>query len=74
MRLDEGGDLVISPLSAEDVPAEAVSLKAESTEMHATDLPITEHATDPRGVTLMDFGLFDLLGLQTLAATMTFVP
>ncbi|WP_264159296.1 transposase [Actinomadura rudentiformis] len=33
VRLDEGGDLVISPLSAEDVPAEAVALKAELTEM-----------------------------------------
>ncbi len=31
--VDEGGDLVISPLTAEDVPAEAVSLKAELTEM-----------------------------------------
>ncbi|ETT24074.1 transposase [Rhodococcus ruber Chol-4] len=33
VRLDEGGDLVISPLSAEDVPAEAITLKAELTEM-----------------------------------------
>lgn len=33
VRLDDGGELVISPLSAEDVPAEAVSLKAELTEM-----------------------------------------
>lgn len=33
VRPDEGGDLVISPLSAEDVPAEAVALKAELTEM-----------------------------------------
>jgi hypothetical protein len=33
VRLDEGGDLVISPLSAEDVPAEAVSLKQELTQM-----------------------------------------
>lgn len=33
VRLDKGGDLVISPLSAEDVPAEAVALKAELTEM-----------------------------------------
>ncbi len=32
-RLDEGGDLVISPLTAEDVPAEAIALKAELTEM-----------------------------------------
>jgi TnpA family transposase len=31
---------------------------------NATDLPITEHATDTRGVTLVNFGLFDLLGLQ----------
>ncbi len=27
MRLDDGGDLVISPLTAEDVPAEATALK-----------------------------------------------
>ena len=33
MRLDDDGDLVISPLSAEDVPAETVALKAELTEM-----------------------------------------
>ncbi len=33
VRLDEAGDLVISPLTAEDVPAEAVALKAELTEM-----------------------------------------
>ena len=33
VRLDDAGDLVISPLSAEDVPAEAVVLKAELTEM-----------------------------------------
>ncbi|WP_152104033.1 hypothetical protein, partial [Rhodococcus aetherivorans] len=33
VRLDEAGDLVISPLSAEDVPAEATALKAELTEM-----------------------------------------
>jgi TnpA family transposase len=33
VRLDDAGDLVISPLSAEDVPAEAVALKAELTEM-----------------------------------------
>lgn len=33
VRVDEGGDLVISPLSAEDVPAESISLKAELTEM-----------------------------------------
>ncbi|MGW0522117.1 hypothetical protein [Crossiella sp. NPDC003009] len=33
VRLDGDGDLVISPLSAEDVPAEATALKAELTEM-----------------------------------------
>jgi hypothetical protein len=33
VRLDADGDLVISPLSAEDIPAEAVALKAELTEM-----------------------------------------
>jgi len=33
VRLDEAGDLVISPLTAEDVPTEAVALKAELTEM-----------------------------------------
>lgn len=33
VRVDEGGDLVISPLTAEDVPAEAIALKAELTEM-----------------------------------------
>ncbi len=33
VRLDENGDLVISPLTAEDVPTEAVALKAELTEM-----------------------------------------
>ena len=33
MRLDEADDLVISPLAAEDVPAEATALKAELTEM-----------------------------------------
>ncbi len=33
VRLDEAGDLVISPLSAEDVPAEAIALKAELTAM-----------------------------------------
>nr|WP_280423919.1 transposase [Nocardia carnea] len=31
---------------------------------NATDLPITEHATDTHGVTLANFGLFDLLGMQ----------
>ncbi|QRP50672.1 Tn3 family transposase [Amycolatopsis sp. FDAARGOS 1241] len=31
---------------------------------NATDIPITEHATDTHGVTLVDYGLFDLLGLQ----------
>jgi TnpA family transposase len=29
-----------------------------------TDIPITEHGTDTHGVTLVNFGLFDLLGLQ----------
>ncbi|MER5421075.1 Tn3 family transposase [Streptosporangium roseum] len=28
----------------------------------ATDLPITEHATGTRGATLVNFGLFDLVG------------
>lgn len=31
---------------------------------NAADLPITEHATDTHGVTLVNFGLFDLLGMQ----------
>lgn len=31
---------------------------------NATDLPITEHATDTHGVTLVNFALFDLVGLQ----------
>jgi hypothetical protein len=31
---------------------------------NATDLPITEHATDTHGVTLVNLGLFDLLGMQ----------
>lgn len=31
---------------------------------NSTDLPIAEHATDTHGVTLVNFGLFDLLGLQ----------
>ncbi|MFD3592591.1 Tn3 family transposase [Nocardia sp. NPDC058640] len=31
---------------------------------NATDLPITEHATDTHGVTLVNFALFDLLGMQ----------
>ncbi len=31
---------------------------------NATDLPITEHATDTHGVTLVNFGLFDLLRMQ----------
>lgn len=29
-----------------------------------TDLPITEHATDTHGVTLVDFALLDLVGMQ----------
>lgn len=33
MRLDDGGDLVVSPLSAEDIPVEATALKAELTSM-----------------------------------------
>ncbi|MCE7011757.1 Tn3 family transposase [Kibdelosporangium philippinense] len=33
VRLDDAGDLVISPLSAEDIPAEATALKAELTAM-----------------------------------------
>lgn len=31
---------------------------------NATDIPVTEHATDTHGVTLVNFALFDLLGLQ----------
>nr|WP_260423281.1 transposase [Streptomyces spectabilis] len=31
---------------------------------NATDLPITEHATDTHGVTLVNFALFDLVGKQ----------
>lgn len=31
--MDDSGDLVISPLSAEDIPAEATALKAELTSM-----------------------------------------
>lgn len=31
---------------------------------NATDLPIAEHATDTHGVTLVNFALFDLVGLQ----------
>jgi TnpA family transposase len=31
---------------------------------NATDLPITEHATDSHEVTLVNFALFDLVGLQ----------
>ena len=33
VRLDDAGDLVISPLTAEDIPGEAVALKAELTDM-----------------------------------------
>ena len=29
---------------------------------NATDLPVSEHATDTHGVTLINFGLFDLVG------------
>lgn len=31
---------------------------------NATDLPVTEHATDTHGVTLVNLGLFDLVGKQ----------
>jgi len=31
---------------------------------HATDVPITEHATDTHGASLLNFALFDLCGLQ----------
>jgi TnpA family transposase len=31
---------------------------------NATDLPITEHATDTHGATLANFALFDLCGRQ----------
>jgi TnpA family transposase len=31
---------------------------------NAADIPVTEHATDTHGVTLVNFGLFDLVGLQ----------
>jgi TnpA family transposase len=31
---------------------------------NATDLPITEHATDTHGASLLNFALFDLVGLQ----------
>ena len=31
---------------------------------NATDLPITEHATDTHGATLVNFALFDLVGKQ----------
>lgn len=33
VRLDDAGELVISPLTAEDIPGEAVALKAELTDM-----------------------------------------
>ena len=29
-----------------------------------TDVPITEHATDTHGASLINFALFDLVGLQ----------
>jgi hypothetical protein len=35
VRLDDAGELVISPLTAEDTPAEAVALKAELTDIAA---------------------------------------
>jgi len=31
---------------------------------HATDVPITEHATDTHGASLLNFALFDVCGLQ----------
>jgi TnpA family transposase len=31
---------------------------------NATDVPVSEHATDTHGVTLVNFGRFDLLGMQ----------
>jgi TnpA family transposase len=31
---------------------------------NAADIPVTEHAADTHGVTLVDFTLSDLLGLQ----------
>ena len=31
---------------------------------NATDLPISEHATDTHGASLLNFALFDLVGLQ----------
>ena len=31
---------------------------------NATDQPITEHATDTHGATLINFAFFDLVGLQ----------
>jgi hypothetical protein len=33
VRLDDAGDLVISPLTAKDIPVETVALKTELTEM-----------------------------------------
>lgn len=36
---------------------------------NTTDIPITERATDTHGVTLVNFALFDLLGLQFSSRT-----
>jgi TnpA family transposase len=46
------------------VTARALSRCFAHEGLSTTDIPITEHATDTRGVTLANFGLFDLLGLQ----------
>ena len=35
---------------------------------NATDLPISEHATDTHGVTLVNFALFDLVGKAAVPA------
>lgn len=43
---------------------QVLSTYTHVTEQHTTDVPVTEHATDTHGVTLVNFGLFDLLGLQ----------
>lgn len=60
VRVDETGDLVISLLTAEDVPAEAISLKAELTEMlpfapivSLTGSPSTRCAEPDAGSTTM---------------------
>ena len=51
VRLDDGGDLVISPLTAEDIPAEAVALKAELTEMLPFVPIVSLHDRSPWGIT-----------------------